>query len=101
MSTKRDLKFYLIFFAAALVLAAVVSFYASSSPDGLEKVAEDIGFLDTAKDHSNSDFALADYGVAGVENERFSVGLAGTIGVVTTGLVAVVLFMALGRKKKR
>ena len=101
MSTKRDLKFYLIFFAAALVLAAVVSFYASSSPDGLEKVAGDIGFLDTAKDHANSDFALADYGVAGVENERFSVGLAGTIGVVTTGLVAVVLFMALGRKKKR
>lgn len=101
MSTKRDLKFYLIFFAAALVLAAVVSFYASSSPDGLEKVAGEIGFLETAKDHTNSDFALADYGVAGVENERFSVGLAGTIGVVTTGLVAVVLFMALGRKKQK
>ena len=101
MTTKRDFKFYAIFFAAALVLAAVVSFYASSSPDGLEKVAEEIGFLDTAKDHANSDFKLADYGVAGVENERFSVGLAGTIGVVTTGVVAVVLFMALGRKKKR
>ena len=100
MTTKRDFKFYAIFFAAALVLAAVVSFYASSSPDGLEKVAGEIGFLDTAKDHANSDFALADYGVAGVENERFSVGLAGTIGVVTTGIVAVVLFMALGRKKK-
>ena len=101
MSTKRDLKFYLIFFAAALDLAAVVSFYASSSPDGLEKVAEEIGFLDTAKDHANSDFALADYGVAGVDNERFSVGLAGTIGVVATGAVAVVLFVALGRKKKQ
>ena len=101
MTTKRDFKFYSIFFAAALVLAAVVSFYASSSPDGLEKVAGEIGFLDTAKDHANSDFKLADYGVAGVENERFSVGLAGTIGVVTTGVVAVVLFMALGRKKKR
>ena len=101
MTTKRDFKFYAIFFAAALVLAAVVSFYASSSPDGLEKVAGEIGFLDTAKDHANSDFALADYGVAGVENERFSVGLAGTIGVVTTGVVAVVLFMALGRKKKQ
>lgn len=101
MTTKLDFKFYAIFFAAALVLAAVVSFYASSSPDGLEKVAGEIGFLDTAKDHANSDFALADYGVAGVENERFSVGLAGTIGVVTTGVVAVVLFMALGRKKKQ
>lgn len=101
MSTKRDVKFYLIFFAAALVLAAVVSFYASSSPDGLEKVAGEIGFLETAKDHANSDFALADYGVAGVDNERFSVGLAGAIGVVTTGVVAVVLFMALGRKKQK
>jgi cobalt/nickel transport protein len=101
MSTKRDFKFYLIFFASALVLAAVVSFYASSSPDGLEKVAGDIGFLDSAKDHTNSDFALAEYGVAGVENERFSVGLAGTIGVVATGVVAVVLFMALGRKKQK
>jgi cobalt/nickel transport protein len=101
MSTKRDVKFYLIFFLSALVLAAVVSFYASSSPDGLEKVAGEIGFLDTAKDHANSDFALADYGVAGVDNERFSVGLAGTIGVVATGAVAVVLFVALGRKKKQ
>lgn len=101
MTTKRDFKFYLIFFASALVLAAVVSFYASSSPDGLEKVAGDIGFSDSAKENANSDFALADYGVAGVENERFSVGLAGTIGVVTTGVVAVVLFMALGRKKKQ
>ena len=101
MSTKRDFKFYLIFFAAALVIAAVFSFYASSSPDGLEKVAGEIGFSESAKDNANSDFKLADYGVAGVENERFSVGLAGTIGVVTTGVVAVVLFMALGRKKKR
>ena len=101
MLKKRDLKFYLIFFASALVLAAVVSFYASSSPDGLEKVAGEIGFLDTAKDHANSDSALADYGVAGVENERFSVGLAGAIGVVATGVVAVVLFMVLGRKKQR
>ena len=101
MSTKKDFKFYLIFLAAALVIAAVFSFYASSSPDGLEKVAGEIGFSESAKDHANSDFKLADYGVAGVQNERFSVGLAGTIGVVTTGVVAVVLFMALGRKKKR
>lgn len=101
MSTKKDIKFYLIFFAAALVLAAVFSFYASSSPDGLEKVAGDIGFLEGAKDHANSDLALADYGVAGVENERFSVGLAGTVGVLATGAVAVVLFLILGRKKKQ
>jgi cobalt/nickel transport protein len=99
MSTKKDYKFYLVFFAAALVLAAVFSFYASSSPDGLEKVAGEIGFSDSAKDHANSDFALADYGVDGIENERFSVGIAGVIGVVATGAAASVLFLALRRKK--
>jgi cobalt/nickel transport protein len=98
---RNNRKFYIAGFIVSLFLAGVVSFYASSSPDGLEKVAGEIGFLDTAKDHANSDFALADYGVAGVDNERFSVGLAGTIGVVATGAVAVVLFVALGRKKKQ
>ncbi|MFM8869411.1 MAG: PDGLE domain-containing protein, partial [Candidatus Nanopelagicus sp.] len=48
------------FFAGAILisdlLAGGVSFYASSSPDGLEKVAEDVGFIETAKDHTLSDF---------------------------------------------
>ena len=99
MSAKRDLKFYLTFFVSALVLAAVVSFYASSSPDGLEKVVGDIGFSKNAKDSANSDFALSNYGVAGIENERFSGGIAGAIGVVATGAVASMLFLVLRRKK--
>lgn len=84
-----------------MVLAAVFSFYASSSPDGLEKVADEIGFSKSAKDNANSDFALADYGVDGVGNERFSVGLAGAIGVVATGAVASLLFLTLRRKKNQ
>ncbi len=75
------------------------SFYASSSPDGLEKVAEDIGFIETAKDNSNADTALADYGVKGVENERLSVGAAGVIGVIATGAFSGGLFLLLRRKK--
>lgn len=35
--------------AVALVLAGVLSFFASSEPDGLNRVAEDKGFADTAK----------------------------------------------------
>ncbi len=35
--------------AVSLLLAGVVSYYASSSPDGLEKVAEDIGFIDVRR----------------------------------------------------
>ncbi|GAA1018236.1 energy-coupling factor ABC transporter permease [Acrocarpospora pleiomorpha] len=67
--------------AAAAVLAGVVSFYASASPDGLERVAADLGFLSQAEDHPLGDSALADYGVKGVENERLSAGAAGLIGV--------------------
>jgi hypothetical protein len=90
------------FFAGALLssvlLAGGVSFYASSSPDGLEKVAEDVGFIETAKDHTFGDFTLSDYGIAGFENARLSVGLAGLIGVGATALLATGLFMLIRKK---
>ena len=85
-------------FVASLFLAGVVSFYASSSPDGLEKVAEDIGFIETAKENTNADGVLADYGVKGVDNERLSVGAAGVIGVIATGVISTGLFMLVRRK---
>ena len=85
-------------FIASLLLAGVVSFYASSHPDGLEKVAKDIGFIDTAKSHKNADGLLADYGVKGVDNERLSVGAAGVIGVIATGVISTGLFMLVRRK---
>jgi cobalt/nickel transport protein len=85
-------------FIASLFLAGVVSFYASSHPDGLEKVARDIGFSETAKENTNADGALADYGVKGVENERLSVGAAGVIGVIATGVISTGLFMLVRRK---
>lgn len=86
--------------AVALLLAGVLSFYASSSPDGLEKVAGDTGFLDSADDSSTADSPLADYGVAGVDNDRVSVGLAGVIGVVVTFAVAGGGFMLLARRRR-
>ena len=85
-------------FIASLFLAGVVSFYASSNPDGLEKVAEDIGFIETAEDHTYAEGALADYGVKGVDNARLSTGLAGIIGVVATGVISTGLFMMVRRK---
>jgi hypothetical protein len=77
-----------LFLAAGLLvavgLALVVSGFATSSPDGLEKVTGDKGFLDTAKDHLFADGPLADYAVKGVGNERLSTGLSGLIGVLIT-----------------
>ena len=69
---------------AALVLAGVASFYASSHPDGLEYVADKTGFLDTADDSSAADGPMADYAVKGVDSPRLAGGLAGVVGVLVT-----------------
>jgi cobalt/nickel transport protein len=100
MKSLSSKKFYVGGLLVSLLLAGFVSFYASSHPDGLEKVAEEIGFIETAKDPATAGSALADYGVEGVENERASVGIAGVIGVAATGVVATGLFLYLGKRKK-
>src|SRR5699024_5758561 len=45
----------------ALLLAGVVSFYASSSPDGLNRVADDHGFAGTEQRHRSAGSPLAGY----------------------------------------
>lgn len=100
MKTFLTNKFLLAGILISLAIAGVLSYYASSSPDGLEKVAEEEGFLDTAKESINSGTPLADYGVSGIENERLSVGLSGLIGVIATLLVAGLLFKVLAKKGK-
>ncbi len=82
----------------ALVLAGVVSFYASSSPDGLEKVAADHGLDANAQDSALAGSPLADYGVSGMDNERLSVGVAGVIGVGATFVVAAGAFLLIRRR---
>ena len=87
-------------FAVSLALAGGVSYYASSHPDGLEKVAGDVGFLDSAKESAVKDSPLAEYGVAGVENERLSGGLAGVIGVASTAAISFGIFYGMRRFNK-
>jgi cobalt/nickel transport system permease protein len=67
-----------------LLLAGVVSFFASGDPDGLEAVGEEQGFLSQAGDHLFGTWSLADYGDVG----GIPVGIAGIIGVGLTLLVA-------------
>ena len=91
-------KFFAGAFIVCILLAGGVSFYASSSPDGLEKVAEDIGFIETAKENTNSDVILSDYGVKGIDNQRLSTGAAGVIGVIATGAISTGFFLLIRRK---
>ncbi|MFE2856751.1 energy-coupling factor ABC transporter permease [Streptomyces lavendulae] len=83
----------------ALVLAGFVSYYASSSPDGLEKVAADQGIDAKAREHAAADSPLADYSVKDVSDARLSGGLAGIIGVGGTVLVGTGVFWAVRRRR--
>ena len=82
----------------ALLLAGVVSYYASANPDGLEYVAGKTGFLDNASEHGAADGPLADYGTKGVDNARLSGGLAGVIGTVVVLVLAGGLALVVRRR---
>ncbi|MER6029339.1 energy-coupling factor ABC transporter permease [Streptomyces sp. NPDC001851] len=83
----------------SLVLAGFVSFYASSSPDGLEKVAHDKGIDKKEEKHASAGSPLADYGVRNVSNARLSGGLAGVIGVGVTVVAGSAVFWVLRRRR--
>ena len=95
--TRRN-GFLVVGLLVALLLAGVVSGFASSSPDGLEKVAEEQGFADTARDSALAGSPVADYAVSGVEDERLSTGLAGVAGVVVTFAFGLGLFALVRRR---
>lgn len=78
-----------------VALALFLSPFASSSPDGLENVAAEERFDATVRDHDMADFALADYGVEGVDNEQLGTALAGLIGVLLTFGIGIALFAGL------
>jgi cobalt/nickel transport system permease protein/cobalt/nickel transport protein len=82
----------------ALLLAGVVSYYASTSPDGLNRVAEDKGFSGTAKKHVSDDSPLAGYGTRGVSDERLSGGVAGVVGCLVVLVLAGGLALVVRRR---
>ena len=79
----------------AIGLAMLVSGFASGSPDGLNKVAEDHGFAANARQHLFENGPLAGYAVKGVNGDRLSTGISGLIGVLVTFGIGLALFAPL------
>jgi hypothetical protein len=67
-----------------ITVAIVVSQFASGEPDGLEYVAQETGFLDTATDHAAASSPLADYGAGLTDDGRLNTAVAGILGVALT-----------------
>jgi len=71
--------FVILALAVAIGLATAASPFASSSPDGLEKVAEQKGFLDEGR---TRDAPIPDYAFPGAGDDRLATGAAGFAGTL-------------------
>jgi cobalt/nickel transport system permease protein len=85
----------------SLMFAAVVSQFAVDEPDGLERVAEDTGFLGATTDHALADSIFADYATAGISNETLSLAVAGIVGTLVTLAVVAGIFLAMRERRGR
>lgn len=94
--------FTIVALALAVGLAVAVSPWASADPDGLEKVAEDKGFLDRGKLHELQDGSpIPDYAFPGIENERLATGVAGFVGTLGTFAVGYGLAGVVRRRRRQ
>jgi cobalt/nickel transport protein len=66
----------------SVCVAFFLSPFASTSPDGLEKVAEDKGFLQSGEEKGVVKSPIPDYTFPGVKSEAVATGIAGVAGVI-------------------
>jgi len=81
------------FLVAALVVAGVVSAFASDAPDGLTAVSQDKGFASLEEESAAGGSPFAGYETRGVEDKGLSPALAGVVGVGVTFLLGGGLFL--------
>ena len=90
-SNTTNVSLYGLFIVLILLLALITPF-ASSSPDGLESVAENFGFQET----DGVVLLLEDYGINAINNNFISTVLSGLIGVI----VIVAMFTIVVNRRK-
>jgi cobalt/nickel transport system permease protein len=83
------------------VFAAGVSQFAVDDPDGLQRVAEDTGFVTAEEEHALSDSLFAAYATAGIDNEALSLAIAGVVGTIVTLAVSAGIVLALRERRSR
>lgn len=105
-------QFWAVFAVATLLIAGVISYFASSSPDGLDSTTlrgcevietadgEELSgecIAQHAEEHSLAASPLADYAIGGRDGTG---GIAGIVGVLATVAVAGSVFWLLARTRK-
>jgi hypothetical protein len=94
---RRDRRWWIGGLLIAVLVVVVLAPLASPDPDGLERVAEDTGFIGRAQDALYG--ILPDYAIPGLEDPRLSTILAGLAGLVIVFVAMWALGRALARRR--
>lgn len=97
MTTRRRRAWWVVGLGIAALIVVVLAPLASPDPDGLEAVAGQAGFLETAQDAMYS--IIPDYAFPGLEDPAISTIVAGLIGVAIVFLAMVGLGWLLRRRR--
>ena len=79
-------------FIMLILLLSLVTPFASSSPDGLESVAEEFGFEET----DGIVLLLEDYGISSINNNFISTVLSALLGIAA---IAIITALVLNRRE--
>lgn len=88
-------RFIVVGLAVSLVVAVGVAQFALDEPDGLERVAADLGFDEAEQEHLLASSIFNDYATEGVASEQVSLALAGLTGTLLTLAVGSGLLLAI------
>ena len=94
-------RFTWIALASAVFLGVVVSPFASSWLDGLERVAEDKGFLARGEGEPLVASPVPDYAFPGVAGEGWATAAAGALGTLLTFGVAFAVAAVLRKRREK
>lgn len=83
--------------ALAAALAAFASPLATDLPDGLERVATDLGFVERAREH---EAPAAGYHAPGVRSTALGTAVSGVFGVLAVALGTLALGKSLARRRE-
>jgi len=85
----------------ALVLGIFLSPFVSSWPDGLERVAQDLGFIERGEIRPIMSSPIPDYVWPGVKNEKIATSLAGFVGTLLVFVMGYGVAFIMKKLRKR
>ncbi|MEX2487154.1 MAG: energy-coupling factor ABC transporter permease [Nitriliruptoraceae bacterium] len=86
---------------AALAIGAGVAQFAVDAPDGLERVAQDLGFAESGQPHPFASSLFSEYATQGIASPSLSLAVAGVAGTLLTATVGTGVVLLIRDRPRR